>query len=100
MSRAILLALASSALLALACVPKPVQVVVNYCDLPWANCPGCEVASCDGTLEQWWCCEPGEGCYPVEYALDCGSASWLAYCEHGRSTQASTPDGEGWECLE
>ena len=84
------------------CVPLRPMPIVDYCSLPWARCPGCDVVGCDGAQEQWWCCDPDGGCWPVDYALDCAGVSggWIAYCEHGRSTEQSTPDGEGWEYLE
>lgn len=92
--------LALSALLG--CAPvRPQLAVVPYCSMPWADCPGCDDGGCEGAQEQWWCCNPGGECWPVQYATDCGAVSggWIAYCEYGRTTEQSTPDGEGWECL-
>ena len=86
----------------LGCAPKHTAlVVVPYCSMPWAHCVGCDSGACEGAQEQWWCCDPEGGCAPVDYATDChtGPGGWLAYCEFGQSTEQSTPDGEGWECV-
>ena len=93
----------AAAVLMLGCAPQTVPPpVVPFCSLPWANCLPCEGDACDGAAEQWWCCDPDGGCVPVDYALDCSPSSggWIAYCEFGRSTPQSGPDGSGWECLE
>lgn len=75
--------------------------VVPFCALPWSNCRTCLDVDCGDAVEQWWCCQEGGECSPIDAAINCPpGTAWIAYCENGVSTPASTPDGEGWECLE
>jgi len=81
--------------------PPPSPVVVPFCSMPWANCRTCADVSCDTAVEQWWCCDEDGVCTPVANATLCPpSTAWVAYCEYGVSTPSTTPDGEGWECLD
>jgi len=92
----------AAAAVMLGCAPAVATVpTVPFCSMPWANCRTCADVGCQDAVEQWWCCQEGGECAPVDFAINCPPGTeWIAYCEYGQSTPASGPDGEGWECLE
>lgn len=94
------------ALLLLGCAPPaPVLDVHPLCDLPGSDCsPACAGDLCPDLEQLSWCCdyEPNEdGCTLVEALTDCNALNQYAiWCEYGRSTPATFPDGpSGFECF-
>lgn len=92
-----------AAVLLAGCNPPPTLRVVEYCDLPQHECrPLAELPPeiQAQLVEQSWCCEDAEPCYPVNALTDCSVMYVAIYCEYGRSTPQSTEGGtSGFECF-